>query len=365
MNAYEFTGMIRFEHTVYLYALAAIPLFIVMYWLYRRWRLRALRLFGEPMLVAQLSSGISGSKPLWKFIILLLVYTSLVLALANPQLGTKLEEVKREGINIMVALDISNSMKAEDLKPNRLERAKQAISKLTEKLSNDKIGLVVFAGEAFLQLPLTNDYSAVKMFLSAVETGIIPAQGTAIGAAVKISAKALFNEEEEKKNSKKYKTMILISDGENHQDDALQAVKEANDDGIIIHTIGMGTPEGAPLPLYNSFGVQSGFRKDRTGDIVVSKLDETGLQKMAAAGGGLYVRATNTEVGLNLVLDEIGKMEKQEFGSKVFTQYEDRFQYPLFLGFLLIVVEFFLSELKTRWITNLDLFKTNKREHKP
>lgn len=353
--------MIRFEYAVYLYALAAIPLFILVYWLYRRWRWKALALFGDLPLVAQLSPDISGSKATWKFIILLCVYACLVFALANPQLGTKLEEVKREGVNIMVALDISNSMKAEDLKPNRLERAKQAIAKLTEKLSNDKIGLVVFAGEAYLQLPLTNDYSAVKMFLSAIETGVIPAQGTAIGAAVKIGIKALKGEEEDAKNSKKFKTLIVISDGENHQDDALQAVNEANDDGIIIHTIGMGTPEGAPLPLYNSLGVQTGFRKDRRGEIVVSKLDETGLQQMAAAGGGLYVRATNTEVGLNLVLDEIGKMEKQEFGSKIFTQYEDRFQYPLFLGFLLIIVEFFLSEFKTRWITNLDLFRTNKK----
>lgn len=350
--------MIRFQHIDYLYALGVLPIFVALYWLYRQWRRRSLAAFGDPALIGQLFPDVSSSKPRWKLILAMFAYLFFVLGLANPQLGTKLEEVKREGVNIMIALDISNSMKAEDLKPNRLERAKQAIAKLTEKLSNDRIGLIVFAGEAYLQLPLTADYSAVKLFLSAIEPGIIPTQGTAIGAAVKLAAKSFVTTDEDKKEQR-FKTLIIISDGENHEDDALTAVKEITDGGAIVHTIGMGSPEGAPIPIYNSAGVQAGFRKDNSGNIVVTKLDEMGLQKMSAIGRGMYVRATNTEAGLNLVLEEIGKMEKKEFGTKIFTQYEDRFQYALFVAFVLLVLEMLLSERRTQWLTRLNLFQSS------
>jgi Ca-activated chloride channel family protein len=351
--------MIRFQHLEYLYALGLVPVLVFVYWLYRRWRKRALTAFGESVLITKLFPDISPSKPLWKIVTALFACTCFVVALANPQLGTKLEEVKREGVNIVIALDVSNSMKAEDLKPSRLERAKQAISKMTDKLSSDRIGLVIFAGEAYLQLPLTSDYSAVKMFLSAIETGVIPTQGTAIGAAVNMAAKAFEGASEEEKalaQEKRYKTLVIITDGENHEDDAVKAVRDITDKGVIVHTIGMGTPEGAPIPIYEN-SIQTGFRKDRAGNIVLSKLDENTLQRVASAGQGIYVRATNTEAGLNIVLDEIGKMEKKEFGSKVFTNYEDRFQYPLGVGLLLVLMEFFLSERRTKWLTRLNLFQ--------
>jgi Ca-activated chloride channel family protein len=358
--------MLRFQHSDYLYALSVIPVLMLLYWLYRRWRKRALASFGEPTLIVNLFPDVSPRKPFWKMLTACCAFACLIVALANPQLGTKLEEVTREGVNIMIALDVSNSMKAEDLKPNRLERAKQAIARLTEKLSNDRIGLVVFAGEAYLQLPLTVDYGAVKLFLSALEPGMIATQGTAIGAAIGKAQRAFESLEspamtEQHQREKRYKALVIISDGENHEDDAVKAAREAHDEGIIIHTIGMGSPEGAPIP-YTENGVPVGFRKDRAGNIVLSKLNEAELQRIAAAGGGIYVRATNTEAGLNIVLDEIGKMEKKEFGTKVFTNFEDRFQYPLLLALVFLLIEMLLSERRTGWLTRLNLFQPSQTQ---
>lgn len=341
--------MIRFQHIEYLYALGVLPLFILVYVWNRMKRKKSLEVFGDTGLVRQLFPDISDVKPTWKFILFVSAYIFLIIGAANPQIGTKLEEVKREGVNIMIALDVSNSMRAEDLKPNRLDRAKQAITRMLDKLSNDRVGIIVFAGEAYLQLPLTNDYGAVKMFLSAIDPGVIPTQGTAVGAAVKLAMKS-FNAEE-----KRYKTLIIITDGENHEDDAMKAVKDAREDGIIVHTIGMGSPEGTPIPTY-AMGFQTGFRKDRTGNVILTKLNEQMLQELAAKGGGVYVRATNSEAGLNIVIDEIGKMEKKEFGTKVFTNFEDRFQYALGAALLLLICEFFLSDRRTEWWRKLNLF---------
>ncbi|MBD1210194.1 MAG: VWA domain-containing protein [Ignavibacteria bacterium] len=341
--------MIRFQHSEYLYALAVLPLLVVLFWWSRRQRLRSLAAFGDATIIRRLFPDVSDSKPTWKFTVFLIAYAFLVLGLSNPQIGTKLEEVKREGVNIIIALDVSNSMRAEDLKPNRLERAKQAIARMLDKLSNDRIGLIVFAGEAYLQLPLTNDYGAVKMFLSAIEPSMIPTQGTNISAAVKLAVKS-FNAEE-----KRYKTLIIITDGENHEEDALKAIKDTREEGVLVHTIGMGSPEGSPIPTY-AMGFQTGYRKDRSGNVILTKLNEKSLQEFAAAGGGVYVRATNTEMGLNIVLEEIGKMEKKEFGTKVFTNFEDRFQYALGLALLLLVWELFISDRRNAWWRKVNLF---------
>lgn len=341
--------MIRFQHSEYLYALLLLPLLASLFWWSRRQRARALAAFGDAAIIRRLFPEVSETKPWWKFVLFTLAYMLLVLGLSNPQIGTKLEEVKREGVNILIALDVSNSMRAEDLKPNRLERAKQAIGRMLDKLSNDRIGLIVFAGEAYLQLPLTNDYGAVKMFLSAIESSMIPTQGTNIGAAVKLAGKS-FNAEE-----KRYKTLIIITDGENHEDDALTSIKESREEGIITHTIGMGSPEGTPIPTY-AMGFQTGFRKDRAGNVILTKLNEKSLQEFAAAGGGVYVRANNTETGLNIVLDEIGKMEKKEFGTKVFTNFEDRFQYALGLALILLLWELLLTDRRNAWWRKVNLF---------
>ena len=244
----------------------------------------------------------SNAKLVLKFILLLLSYTFLVIAIAGPQTGSRLEEVKRKGIDLMIALDVSNSMLAEDIKPNRLERSKQAISRLIDKLEGDRIGIVVFAGKAFMQLPITTDYGAAKMFLSTINTNIITVQGTAIADAI-VMAGSTFGE------SKRNKAIVIITDGEDHQGDVLEQAEAAVKKGIRIYTIGMGSPDGAPIPIYNG-NIRTGYKKDREGTTIMSRLDETLLQRLASIGNGTYVRANNSETGLQKILEEINKIEK-------------------------------------------------------
>src|SRR5436190_2713512 len=260
--------MLRFAHFEYLFALALVPVVIILFILMIFHKRKAVKKFGDVILFRQLAADTSRAKPVLKLIVFLFAYSLIVVGLANPQIGTKLEEVKREGVDVIIALDVSNSMKAEDIKPNRLERAKQAISRLIDKLENDRIGIIVFAGQAYVQLPITTDFNAAKLFLSTIDTDIIPTQGTAIGAAIDLSAQSFVG------NDNKHKALIIITDGENHEDDAMEAAKKANEDGVIIHTIGMGSPDGAPIPIYRN-GVQVDFMKDQDGVTVVTKLDQT------------------------------------------------------------------------------------------
>jgi Ca-activated chloride channel family protein len=270
--------------------------------------------------------------------------------MANPQIGTKYEEVKREGFELMICLDVSNSMLAEDLTPNRLERAKQAISRLVDRLKNDKIGIVVFAGEAYIQLPMTVDHSAAKLFLRSIDTDIVSTQGTAIGKAVELAMSSFST------NSKANKSIIVITDGENHEDDALKQAAAAVEQGIKVHTIGIGSLDGTPIPMYKR-GQMLGYRKDREGNTVVTKLNETMLQQIAASGEGTYVRANNSRTGLNALMDELEGMEREEFDSKMFTSYEDRFQYFIAVALLLLLIEVLLPSRKLKVFGGLNLFK--------
>ena len=258
--------MIRFAHNEYLYGLALLPVLLVVFvWAFRQ-RRQALQRFGSLVLLQQLMPAIGKYKHTLKFSIVFFALSFLILGIANPQIGTKLEEVKREGVDIMIALDVSNSMKAEDLKPNRLENAKQEISRMIDKLQNDRIGLIIFGGESYLQLPLTTDYSAARLILSTIDVDAVPVPGTAIGSAIRLSMKAFVEGE------KKHKVIILITDGENHEDDAIANAKDAASEGVVIHTVGMGSPEGSPIPLYQN-GVQVGFKKDGEGNVIVTRLD--------------------------------------------------------------------------------------------
>jgi Ca-activated chloride channel family protein len=274
--------------------------------------------------------------------------------LANPQFGSKLEEVKRKGVDIIVALDVSNSMLCEDIRPSRLERAKQALSRLLDKLQNDRIGIIVFAGEAYVQLPITTDYGAAKLFLPGIEPDMIPTQGTAIGSAIDMAVKSFTG------NDKRNKALIIITDGENHEDNAVEAVKNAAENGIITYTIGMGSPDGGPIPVYHN-GVQVDFKKDQSGTTVITKLDEAMLREIAANGKGEFVRATNSDDGLSLILDKVNKIDKKEFGSKVYTEYEDKFQYFLAAGLIILIFEFFISTKRSEWLRRLNLFGENKK----
>lgn len=342
--------MIRFAHSEYLVLLVMLPVLLALFWWSWRRRRVLLERFGAEKMVSQLMHSTSAYKQPVKFIIACLALAFIILGFANPQIGTKLEEVKREGVDIVIALDVSNSMKAEDIRPNRLESAKQEISNMIEKFQNDRIGIIVFAGDSYLQLPLTMDYSSARLILSAIDVDIVPIPGTAIGSAIQLAMKSFAAGE------KKHKVIVIISDGENHEDDAVAAAKEARDEGAVVHTVGMGSLEGVPIPLYQN-NVLSGYRKDGDGNTVVTKLDEQTLRQIAEAAGGVYVRATNQEDELDVILKQVQAMEKKEFGAKIFTEYDDRFQYLIAVGLLLLVIDVFISEKKNQLFTKWNFLK--------
>lgn len=341
--------MFRLTHIEFLWLYALIPVFIILFLLMMYWKKNALKKFGETSLIANLFPEASVSKPYFKFIFLIIAYSLLVFGLCGPQIGTKLEEVKRKGVDLVIALDVSNSMNAEDIKPTRLERSKQAIYRLVDRLQGDRIGLVVFAGQAYVQLPITTDYGAAKLFLQSINSEIIPAQGTVIGNAIDLSLQAIGD------SLAKNTAIIIISDGETHDDDPVEAAKRATEKGIIVHTIGMGSSDGAPIPVYHN-GTRVGFMQDQSGNTVVTKLDSDILQKIADAGKGKFVKASNNDDGLELIMKEVNMMEKKEFGAKMFTDYEDQFQYFIGAALLFLLIEFLLSERKSKWIQQLNLF---------
>lgn len=346
-------SIFRFAHPEYLYALAVVPLLIVLFIAMRVLKRRSWKKLGDRSLILQLAPSVSRGKPVIKLVIFCLAYALLVVGLANPQIGTKLEEVKREGVDVIIALDVSNSMKAQDIRPDRLERAKQAISRFIDKLENDRVGIIVFAGQAYVQLPITTDFNAAKLFLSTIDTDIIPTQGTAIGAAIDLAMESFVGEDN------KHKALVIITDGENHEDDAIESARKASEQGIIIHTIGMGSPDGAPIPVFHN-GVQVDFLKDQDGNTVITKLDQTVLEKISAEGKGIFVRASSGDDGLETIMKEISKMDKKAFGTKQFSNYEDRYQYFIGAGLLLLLFEFIISNRKSKWMGKLNTLMSGK-----
>jgi len=341
--------MFRFEHIEFLYALLLIPFFSVMFILYRIWKKRAIKRFGDLDVITQLMPLFSGKKLVFKFLLLMLAYVFLIIGLANPQIGSKLEKIQRKGADLMIALDVSNSMLSQDIRPDRLTRAVQGITKLVDRLEGDRIGIVVFAGKAYVQLPITTDYSAAKMFLSTISTQMVPSQGTAIGDAIDLSVESF-------KTDERSKAIIIITDGENHEGNALESAQAAAAKGIKIFTIGMGSPEGSPIPVYDANDRQTGYKSDRQGQTIISKLDETALQQIASAGNGIYVRASTGQDGLIKIIDEINSLEKKEIETKMFSEYEGRFQYFLAVSLLLLIIEFLIPERKSKWADKIRLF---------
>jgi len=346
--------MLRYENSEYLFLLVLIPIIIILFVMAIRWRKRAIDKFGESHMVFKLMPMASFTKLRLKFILFSFSIAFIIIGLANPQIGSKMEEVKREGVDLMIAIDLSNSMLAEDLQPNRLMRAKQSISRLIDRLDGDRIGLVVFAGDAYVQLPITTDYSAAKLFLSTINTDIIPTQGTAIGKAIELSINSFDVSNDQNK------AIIIITDGENHEDDAIQKAKDAEDMGIFVHTIGMGSAEGGPIPIKNRYGSITSYQKDNSDNTVITKLNEEMLKEIAASGGGSYIRANSTQSSLNALFKEINKMEKKEIGSKVFTDYKDRFQWFLGIALLLLIIESLLRNTKNKWSNKINLFEENE-----
>ena len=342
--------MLRFENIEFLWGLATIPLFLLIFWRVATWKKKALASLGDRKVVGLIMPDVSFSRPWLKFIFFLFGFAFLLIALADPQIGSKMEEAKRTGSEVMVLLDVSNSMLAQDLAPNRLENAKQSIAQLIDKLHDDRIGIIVFAGQAYVQLPVTTDYSAAKLFLNTISTDIVPTQGTAIGTAIDLGMQSL-----DFKNGMS-KALIVITDGENHEDDAVAAAKNAFDKDVSVHVVGVGSVQGAPMPIHQD-GKETGFRLDSAGNTVISKLNEDMCKEIAAAGGGAYVRASNANGGLGIVMDQVEKMKKKTFGTKMFKDYEDRFQFFLGLAFLALVIEFFISSRKNTKLTKLKLFE--------
>lgn len=341
--------LFRFANPDFLYLLLLLPLLVIFFIIDRIRRKKAIRRLGNVNTIKSLIPEMSGSRPVVKFILQVMVLTAATVLLARPQFGSKIEDVKKEGVEVIIALDVSNSMLAEDIQPFRLERAKQAISRLVDNLENDRIGLIVFAGDAYTQIPVTTDYVSAKMFLSSIGPEIVPKQGTAIGAAIDLGIKSFSPGEG------KSKAMVVITDGENHEDNPVEAAEEAAKSGVVIHTIGIGSTGGVPIPM--SSGGRKDYLKDAEGNTVISKLDEEILKKVAVTTGGTYVRASNTNIGLDEIFKDIRRMKTQELESTVYTEYNDQFQLFAALALLFLLVDFIIMERRNRRMANIRLFK--------
>ncbi|MBR3290869.1 MAG: VWA domain-containing protein [Bacteroidales bacterium] len=328
--------MVYLVQTQYLLLLLLIPLLFVAYALQLRIRRKRIAKIGNPELVRQLMPTASTGKGWLKLSLFSLAWFFFVIGLARPQLGARLREHESQGVEVMIALDVSNSMLAEDYSPNRLERSKLAISRLVDKLQGDRIGLVIFAGEAFVQLPITADYVSAKQFLKSITTESVPIQGTDLAGALMTAARSFSTQ------SERSRAIILITDGEDHEGEALDAARAIAEQGIRIYCIGVGSPQGKPIPKNGS------LMKDENGEIVVTRLNENILQEIAGIGGGKYVRAGNSEFGLNPIIEDIRTLDKEEFSSVVFEDFDEQYMYFFGIALFFLILEFLVPETKAR-----------------
>lgn len=328
--------MLYLAQSQYILLLLLVPLLFVAYALHLRVRRKRIAKIGDPELVNRLMPDASTGKGWLKVSLLAAAWLFFVLGLTRPQLGARLKEHQSQGVEVMIALDVSNSMLAEDYSPNRLERSKLAISRLVDRLQGDRIGLVIFAGEAFTQLPITADYVSAKIFLKNIDTGSVPIQGTALAEALMTSARSFSTQ------SERSRAIILITDGEDHEGDVLEAAKAIAEQGIRIYCIGVGSPQGKPIPIGGS------LMKDSKGEIVVTRLDEDILQEIAGVGGGKYVRAGTTEFGLNPIIEDIRTIDKEEFNSIVFEDFDEQYMYFFAIALFFLILELLVPERKAR-----------------
>ena len=342
--------MFRFEEPAYLYLLLLLPVLALLYWYSNYRRRRAIRKFGDPELMAMLMPDVSKYRPDVKFGIIWLVVALFSLLLARPQVGSKLETVKRQGVEVMIALDISNSMLAQDVQPSRLAKAKRLVAQLVDKMENDKVGMIVFAGDAFTQLPITSDYISAKMFLESIDPSLISKQGTAIGAAINLATRSFTPQEGVGR------AVIVITDGENHEGGAVEAATEAAKKGIQVNVLGVGLPDGAPIPMEGT----NDYRKDREGNVIVTRLNEAMCQEIAKAGNGLYVRVDNTNNAQKAIGQEINKMAKADVEIQVYTEFNEQFQAVAWFILILLLVEMLILERKNPLFRNIHLFSNKK-----
>ena len=339
--------MFRFAHSEYLWLLLAVPVMVLLYALAARSRRRRLARFGNPATVAELMPDVSTARNGVKFVLFAAAVALAVLAAARPQLGSKLREQKSRGVEMMLVVDVSNSMLAEDFAPNRLERTKYAINKLFDGLEQERVGLIVFAGEPKVQLPVTSDFRMAKAFARRISTDLVAEQGTAVGKALS-QAMLSFSSESERSRA-----IVLITDGENHDDDALAVARRAAEQGIRIYTIGIGTPEGAPIQIDGE------FVKDDDGTMVVSKLNEQMLEEIARLTGGAYIRSTNHSMGLDEIVASINEMEQSEFATLRFEEYNEQYQYFLAAALVLLLLGFFMLGRRNPLLARFNIFRRN------
>jgi len=338
---------ISVHHPNGVYLIPITALAIALFIGFLAWRNKMVQRFSDPSLLDSSIPNRSLSSTVLRFFLWRLAMACIIISFIDPKIGTKPEMVEAKGIDLMVAIDVSNSMMAEDLAPNRLELAKQSIQRMITSLDGDRIGIVVFAGDAFVQLPITTDIQSAKMFLNAVQTNSIAAQGTAIGTAIDLCVESF------DPDSKAGKAILIFTDGENHEDDATSSAGKALEIGIKVFAVGMGSPEGAPIPEFNSSGRRTGFKTDNAGTTVVTALDESMLVDIVKAGDGVFVRSGKNFANLSPLFDEINKLDESESGQIEFSGYEHRFQIFAFIGFLLLVIELMLSERK--WSKSFEL----------
>lgn len=345
--------MFRFANPEYLYLLFVLPLLGALYFYSNHRRMARLRAYGDPELLARLMPDASKYRPAVKFWLAWTALALCVIVLARPQFGSKLETVKRKGVEVVIALDISNSMLAPDVVPNRLEKAKKMISRLVDEMDNDRVGLVVFAGDAFTQLPITSDYISAKMFLDNIQPSLITTQGTAIGRALDVSMRSFTPREGVGR------AIVVITDGENHEDGALEAAKRAAEKGIRIFVLGIGSPEGSPIPMEAG---SNQYRKDREGRVVVTRLNEAMCRDIAQAGDGMFIRVDNSNSAQRTLIAEVNKMAKADVESQVYTEYDEQFRPFAWLVLALLVAEMCVMGRKNPLWKNVKLFSRDEDE---
>jgi Ca-activated chloride channel family protein len=345
--------MYKIEEPIYFYLLAIIPAMLVLFLLVLWWKKRTQRKFSDVSLLKKLAPNSSTFKSTLKLIILLLGIAFLIISLTNPKMGTKLKTIKREGVDVVFALDVSKSMLAEDIAPNRLEKAKQIISKTIDKLGSDRVGIIIYAGNSYPLLPITTDHAAANMFLQNANPDMVSSQGTAINEALEL-AKTYYNNDDQTN-----RFLIIISDGEDHQEETKQVAQNLANEGVKIYTIGVGTERGGPIPMRLN-GAMIGYKKDRKGKTVITKRVPEVLQGIADASDGEYIDGNITDNPVNEIAKIIGNAEKNEFETKQFSDYKDQFQWFLAIALLFLIVDVLLFDKKTKWLRKVDLFNEEK-----
>jgi len=348
--------MYRIEEPIYFYLLTIMPAMLVLFLLVLWWKKRTQRKFSDESLLKKLAPNSSTFKSTFKLIVLLLGVAFLVISLTNPKMGTKLKTIKREGVDVVFALDVSKSMLAEDIAPNRLEKAKQIISKTIDKLGSDRVGIIIYAGNSYPLLPITTDHAAANMFLQNASPDLVSSQGTAINEALEL-AKTYYNNDDQTN-----RFLIIISDGEDHQEETKQVAQNLANEGVKIYTVGVGTERGGPIPMRLN-GAMIGYKKDRKGETVITKRVPAVLQGIADASNGKYIDGNITINPVTEIAEIITNAEKNEFETKQFSDYKDQFQWFLAIGLLFLVIDVFLFDKKTKWLKKVDLFNEEKTKN--